>query len=145
MTAIPDLWDFSTSEEDDKTFYIDEFEGVSSVCTLVHNKANNTFLFHLTNNIFPEFQKLHTGKKLYFTYKGENLYFTLTEPLSAGLTYKTSAQTSKNTNGVLRYRVNFPKKLVQSYQVQSKDQLCLIQQDGEYLCEIRHKHREYYE
>lgn len=144
MTKIPDLWNFSTEEEDKKEFYIDEFEGINTVCTLVHNTANNSYIFHITSRVFPEFDKLHTGKKLFFVQKGGNLYFTLTEP-KTGVIYKTSAQSARNTNGVTRYKVNFPKKLAESYQINRKDQLCLIQKKDEYLCEIHYKYRENYE
>jgi len=144
MERIPNLWNFSTKEEDEKEFYIDEFEGINTVCTLVHNRANNSYMFHITSRVFPEFDSLHIGKKLYFVQKGGNLYLTLTEP-KTGVVHKTSAQSAKNTNGAVRYKVNFPKKLAESYQVQGKDQLCLIQQKAEYLCKIHYKCREYYE
>lgn len=142
MTKIPDLWNFSTEEEDTENFFTDK--NTNTICTFVHNKVSDTYSFHLTYKLFPDFKNLQKGQKLYFVEKGGKLYFQLMEP-HTGVIYKVSAQPAKNTNGTLRYKINFPKKLAKSYQIQGKDQIYLIQEKDIYLCELHTKYREDYE
>lgn len=141
--SIPALFDFSEPEEDLHNFYVNEFEGRNTRCKILYNKGNNTYFVHLPYRVFPDFKKLQQSLPVFFIHQEAKVYFTLTEPKS-GIYYKCRAQKA-NTTTTPRYRVTFPKKIREAFQLKEHDIVNFIQQGDVYLCEFDYKYTPKYE